>query len=71
MQRRRCDKPKRIVPLFFLNVVFLVCVSPTGRTENDDEDEEVGSESNSPPIPYQMKPPPEGCCTVNGLYMYI
>uniref|UniRef100_A0A4W5R1I7 Growth regulating estrogen receptor binding 1 n=1 Tax=Hucho hucho TaxID=62062 RepID=A0A4W5R1I7_9TELE len=25
-----------------------------------------GSESNSPPIPYQMKPPPEGCCTTDG-----
>uniref|UniRef100_A0A8C7WXL8 GREB1 N-terminal domain-containing protein n=1 Tax=Oryzias sinensis TaxID=183150 RepID=A0A8C7WXL8_9TELE len=34
--------------------------------ENDDEDDEDGSESNSPPIPYQMKPPPEGCCTADG-----
>ncbi|KAM7406316.1 hypothetical protein PAMP_000701 [Pampus punctatissimus] len=37
-----------------------------GRTENDDEHDEDGSESNSPPIPYQMKPPPEGCCTTDG-----
>uniref|UniRef100_A0A3P9IPT7 Growth regulating estrogen receptor binding 1 n=1 Tax=Oryzias latipes TaxID=8090 RepID=A0A3P9IPT7_ORYLA len=37
-----------------------------GRAENDDEDDEDGSESNSPPIPYQMKPPPEGCCTADG-----
>uniref|UniRef100_A0A3Q2QFU9 GREB1 N-terminal domain-containing protein n=1 Tax=Fundulus heteroclitus TaxID=8078 RepID=A0A3Q2QFU9_FUNHE len=36
------------------------------RTLNDDEDDEDGSESNSPPIPYQMKPPPEGCCTTDG-----
>ncbi|AWP01787.1 putative protein GREB1 [Scophthalmus maximus] len=37
-----------------------------GRTENDDEDDEDGSETNSPPIPYQMKPPPDGCCTTDG-----
>ncbi|XP_014892841.1 protein GREB1 isoform X3 [Poecilia latipinna] len=37
-----------------------------GRTFNDDEEDEDGSESNSPPIPYQMKPPPEGCCTTDG-----
>ncbi|XP_034044016.1 protein GREB1 isoform X2 [Thalassophryne amazonica] len=37
-----------------------------GRTENDDEDDEDGSESDSPPIPYQMKTPPEGCCTTDG-----
>uniref|UniRef100_A0A8D3C710 Growth regulating estrogen receptor binding 1 n=1 Tax=Scophthalmus maximus TaxID=52904 RepID=A0A8D3C710_SCOMX len=36
------------------------------RTENDDEDDEDGSETNSPPIPYQMKPPPDGCCTTDG-----
>ncbi|KAM4592963.1 protein GREB1 [Odontesthes bonariensis] len=37
-----------------------------GRTENDDEEDEEGSESNSPPTPYQMKLPPEGCCTTDG-----
>ncbi|XP_075906544.1 protein GREB1 isoform X2 [Nelusetta ayraudi] len=37
-----------------------------GRTGNHDEDDEDGSDSNSPPIPYQMKPPPEGCCTTDG-----
>uniref|UniRef100_A0A8C7L2E9 Growth regulating estrogen receptor binding 1 n=1 Tax=Oncorhynchus kisutch TaxID=8019 RepID=A0A8C7L2E9_ONCKI len=36
----------------------------SGRVEN--EEEEDGSESNSPLIPYQMKPPPEGCCTTDG-----
>ncbi|KAF0043359.1 hypothetical protein F2P81_004696 [Scophthalmus maximus] len=41
-------------------------MSPKGRTENDDEDDEDGSETNSPPIPYQMKPPPDGCCTTDG-----
>lgn len=44
-------------------------MSPTGRAENDDEDDEDGSESNSPTIPYQMKPPPEGCCTTDGLFL--
>lgn len=38
-----------------------------GRTGNRDEDDEDGSDSNSPPIPYQMKPPPEGCCTTDGV----
>lgn len=41
-----------------------------GRSFIDDEDNEDGSESNSPPIPYQMKPPPEGCCTTDGMYIY-
>uniref|UniRef100_A0AAQ4QJT3 Growth regulating estrogen receptor binding 1 n=1 Tax=Gasterosteus aculeatus aculeatus TaxID=481459 RepID=A0AAQ4QJT3_GASAC len=58
-----------VVPRPVFSQLFLETEQPLahdGRTENDDEDEEVGSESNSPPIPYQMKPPPEGCCTVNG-----
>ncbi|CAL9701674.1 unnamed protein product [Knipowitschia caucasica] len=33
---------------------------------NDDDDEEEGSDSNSPPLPYQMKPAPEGSCTTDG-----
>ncbi|XP_069462058.1 protein GREB1 isoform X2 [Ambystoma mexicanum] len=39
-----------------------------GRIENDEEEEEDddGSGSNSPPLSYQMKPPPEGCCTMDG-----
>uniref|UniRef100_H3C203 Growth regulating estrogen receptor binding 1 n=1 Tax=Tetraodon nigroviridis TaxID=99883 RepID=H3C203_TETNG len=37
-----------------------------GRTEFDDDDDEDGSEDNGPQIPYQMKPPPEGCCTTDG-----
>ncbi|KAL6113284.1 greb1 [Pungitius sinensis] len=58
-----------VVPRPVFSQLFLETEQPLahdGRTENDDEDEEVGSESNSPPIPYQMKPPPEGCCTVTG-----
>ncbi|XP_063039766.1 protein GREB1 [Engraulis encrasicolus] len=37
-----------------------------GRAENEEDEEEDGSESNSPPLPYQMKPPPEGSCTTDG-----
>ncbi|XP_041928753.1 protein GREB1 isoform X1 [Alosa sapidissima] len=37
-----------------------------GRTENEEDEEEDGSESNSPPILYQMKTPPEGSCTTDG-----
>ncbi|XP_035388378.1 protein GREB1 isoform X2 [Electrophorus electricus] len=37
-----------------------------GQMENEEDDDEDGSESNSPPIPYQIKPPPEGCCTTDG-----
>uniref|UniRef100_A0A6J0UFL2 Protein GREB1 n=1 Tax=Pogona vitticeps TaxID=103695 RepID=A0A6J0UFL2_9SAUR len=41
------------------------------RADNEEEDEEEeeeeeGSESSSPPITYQMKSPPEGCCTTDG-----
>lgn len=41
------------------------CLFLAGRPDNEEEEEE-GSESNSPPIPYQMKPPPEGSCTADG-----
>lgn len=51
--------------------VFLCCVSSKGRAEVEDDDEEDGSEDTSPQIPYQMKPPPEGCCTTEGLYTYM
>ncbi|KAM4706002.1 GREB1-like protein [Rhinophrynus dorsalis] len=33
--------------------------------EDDDEDEEM-SDSNSPPLPYNQKPAPEGSCTIDG-----
>ncbi|TNN72342.1 Protein GREB1 [Liparis tanakae] len=59
-----------VVPRPVFSQLYLETEQPSaphdGRTENDDEDDEVGSESNSPPIPYQMKPPPEGCCTIDG-----
>ncbi|XP_054471608.1 protein GREB1 [Anoplopoma fimbria] len=58
-----------VVPRPVFSQLYLETEQPSahdGRTENDDEDDEVGSESNSPPIPYQMKPPPEGCCTTDG-----
>lgn len=50
---------------------FCAVYPQKGRTEFDDDDDEDGSEDNSPQIPYQMKPPPEGCCTTNGLYTYM
>lgn len=37
-----------------------------GQVEHEEDDDEDGSESNSPPIPYQMKPAPEGSCTTDG-----
>uniref|UniRef100_A0A8C2HHI9 Growth regulating estrogen receptor binding 1 n=1 Tax=Cyprinus carpio TaxID=7962 RepID=A0A8C2HHI9_CYPCA len=39
--------------------------SHDGRGD-EDEDEEDGSDSNTPPIPYQMRPPPDGSCTTDG-----
>ncbi|GCB63833.1 hypothetical protein scyTo_0007449, partial [Scyliorhinus torazame] len=36
------------------------------RPGNEEEEEDDGSETSSPLIPYQMKPPPEGCCTTDG-----
>ncbi|XP_006869510.1 PREDICTED: protein GREB1 isoform X1 [Chrysochloris asiatica] len=38
------------------------------RADNEEEEEEGegGLESNSPLNPYQMPPPPEGCCTTDG-----
>ncbi|XP_061670351.1 protein GREB1 isoform X3 [Syngnathoides biaculeatus] len=58
-----------VVPRPVFSQLYLEAEEPAaqnGRTENDDENDEDGSESNSPPIPYQMKPPPEGCCTTDG-----
>uniref|UniRef100_A0A3P9P827 Growth regulating estrogen receptor binding 1 n=1 Tax=Poecilia reticulata TaxID=8081 RepID=A0A3P9P827_POERE len=45
--------------------VFSQLYLETEQLFMQDEDED-GSESNSPPIPYQMKPPPDGCCTTDG-----
>ncbi|XP_055255905.1 protein GREB1 isoform X3 [Moschus berezovskii] len=38
------------------------------RVDNEEEEEEGagGPEQNCPPNPYQMHPPPEGCCTTDG-----
>ncbi|XP_053538631.1 protein GREB1 isoform X1 [Ictalurus punctatus] len=42
-------------------------LSREGQMKNEeDDDDENGSESNSPPIPYQMKPAPDGSCTTDG-----
>ncbi|XP_058255959.1 protein GREB1 [Hemibagrus wyckioides] len=40
-------------------------LSREGQMENEEDDED-GSETNSPPIPYQIKPAPEGSCTTDG-----
>ncbi|XP_012659146.1 protein GREB1 [Otolemur garnettii] len=39
-----------------------------GRADNEEEEEEGegGLEPNSLPNPYQLHPPPEGCCTTDG-----
>ncbi|XP_035008366.2 protein GREB1 [Hippoglossus stenolepis] len=58
-----------VVPRPVFSQLYLETEQPSahdGRAENEDEDDEDGSASNSPPIPYQMKPPPEGCCTTDG-----
>ncbi|XP_036066792.1 protein GREB1 isoform X3 [Oryzias melastigma] len=55
-----------LVPRPVFSQLYLETEQSFGRAENEDEDDEDGSESNSPPIPYQMKPPPEGCCTTDG-----
>ncbi|XP_051880526.1 LOW QUALITY PROTEIN: protein GREB1 [Pristis pectinata] len=34
--------------------------------EEEEEEEDDGSESSSPLVHYQMKAPPEGCCTTDG-----
>ncbi|KAM6150075.1 protein GREB1 [Erethizon dorsatum] len=38
------------------------------RADNEEEEEEGegGLETNGPPNPYQLAPPPEGCCTTDG-----
>uniref|UniRef100_A0A4W4EC52 GREB1 N-terminal domain-containing protein n=1 Tax=Electrophorus electricus TaxID=8005 RepID=A0A4W4EC52_ELEEL len=52
-----------VVPRPVFSQLYL---EPEQRPGNEEDDDEDGSESNSPPIPYQIKPPPEGCCTTDG-----
>uniref|UniRef100_A0A3Q3N2C2 Growth regulating estrogen receptor binding 1 n=1 Tax=Mastacembelus armatus TaxID=205130 RepID=A0A3Q3N2C2_9TELE len=54
-----------VVPRPVFSQLYLDTEHPLAQ-ENEDGDDEDGSESNSPPIPYQLKPPPEGCCTADG-----
>nr|XP_046164856.1 protein GREB1-like isoform X2 [Oncorhynchus gorbuscha] len=57
-----------VVPRPVFSQLYLEAKQPTlhnGRVENENEEED-GSESNSPPVPYKMKPSPEGCCTTDG-----
>lgn len=36
--------------------------------EEEDDDDDI-SDTNSPPLPYIQKPPPEGSCTVDGKFL--
>ncbi|XP_076828572.1 GREB1-like protein isoform X2 [Brachyhypopomus gauderio] len=44
-------------------VVLMNCQSSNGLEDIDDDDE---SDISSPPLPYLQRPPPEGCCTLDG-----
>ncbi|KAF7706819.1 hypothetical protein HF521_020073 [Silurus meridionalis] len=43
--------------------VLMNCQSSSGL---DDMDDEVESDTSSPPLPYLQAPPPDGCCTMDG-----
>ncbi|KAL2098575.1 hypothetical protein ACEWY4_005055 [Coilia grayii] len=58
--------PRPVFSQLYLEAEHQPTSQNAGRAENEEDDEEDGSESNSPPIPYQMKPPPEGSCTTDG-----
>ncbi|XP_073868442.1 protein GREB1 isoform X15 [Macaca fascicularis] len=46
----------------------LAALEGGSRVDNEEEEEEGegGLETNSPPNPFQLHPPPEGCCTTDG-----
>ncbi|XP_071077684.1 protein GREB1 isoform X4 [Desmodus rotundus] len=46
----------------------LSALEGSSRVDNEEEEEEGegGMEPSCPPNPYQMHPPPEGCCTTDG-----
>ncbi|XP_041109472.1 protein GREB1-like isoform X2 [Polyodon spathula] len=58
--------PRPIFSQLYLEGEQQITSQEAGRLENKDDVEDDGSESSSPPIPYQMKPPPEGACTIDG-----
>ncbi|KAM9408307.1 LOW QUALITY PROTEIN: protein GREB1 [Pholidichthys leucotaenia] len=55
-----------VVPRPVFSQLYLETEQPLAHDGRADDDEDDGSESNSPPVPYQMKPAPEGCCTTDG-----
>ncbi|XP_057200841.1 protein GREB1 isoform X3 [Triplophysa rosa] len=57
--------PRPVFSRLYLEAEQRPYSNDAGRLDEED-DEEDGSDSNSPPIPYQMKPPPEGSCTTDG-----
>ncbi|XP_045700496.1 protein GREB1 isoform X3 [Phyllostomus hastatus] len=46
----------------------LAALEGSSRVDNEEEEDEAegGLEPSCPPNPYQMHPPPEGCCTMDG-----
>lgn len=44
--------------------VLVNCQSSSCIEDMDDEDD---SDTSSPPLPYLQGPPPDGCCTINGM----
>lgn len=41
-----------------------------GHSSNDLEEleDDDDSDSSSPPLPYLQAPPPDGCCTLDGIF---
>ncbi|XP_043938160.1 protein GREB1 [Protopterus annectens] len=58
--------PRPVFSQLYLEAEQQLTSLEANRLENEEDDEDDGSESNSPTIPYQMKPPPEGSCTTDG-----
>ncbi|KAM4771206.1 protein GREB1 [Rhinophrynus dorsalis] len=60
--------PRPIFSQLYLEAEQQLSSLEGGRADNDEDEEEDddGSGSSSPPLSYQNKPPPEGCCTMDG-----
>ncbi|KAM9316407.1 protein GREB1 [Gastrophryne carolinensis] len=59
--------PRPIFSQLYLETEHQLSSLEGGCLDNDDEEEDDdGSDSSSPPHSYQIKPPPEGCCTTDG-----
>ncbi|XP_015207603.2 protein GREB1 isoform X2 [Lepisosteus oculatus] len=58
--------PRPVFSQLYLETEQQVTSLNAGRSVNEEEDEDDGSDSNSSLIPYQMNTPPEGCCSTDG-----